>query len=57
MLGSPDLKVVVGALQLANILMQKLPDVYSIYFRREGNIYCKFSIIVINWRPIQASQV
>ncbi|XP_059173399.1 E3 ubiquitin-protein ligase TRIP12-like [Physella acuta] len=36
MLGSPDLKVVVGALQLANILMQKLPDVYSIYFRREG---------------------
>ncbi|CAL1542098.1 unnamed protein product [Lymnaea stagnalis] len=36
MLGSPDLKVVVGALQMANILMQKLPDVYSVYFRREG---------------------
>uniref|UniRef100_A0A2C9JV53 E3 ubiquitin-protein ligase n=1 Tax=Biomphalaria glabrata TaxID=6526 RepID=A0A2C9JV53_BIOGL len=36
MLGSPDLKVVVGALQMANILMQKLPDIYSIYFRREG---------------------
>lgn len=37
MLGSPDLKVVVGAIQMANILMQKLADVYSVYFRREGN--------------------
>ncbi|ESP04180.1 hypothetical protein LOTGIDRAFT_136701 [Lottia gigantea] len=36
MMASPDLKVVVGALQLAEILMQKLPDIFSIYFRREG---------------------
>ncbi|RUS90169.1 hypothetical protein EGW08_002048, partial [Elysia chlorotica] len=36
MLGSPDLKVVVGAIQMANILMEKLPDVFSIFFRREG---------------------
>lgn len=36
MLASPDLKIVVGALQMANILMDKLPDVFCIYFRREG---------------------
>ncbi|XP_050411436.2 E3 ubiquitin-protein ligase TRIP12 [Patella vulgata] len=36
MMASPDLKVVVGALQLAEILMQKLPDIFSVYFRREG---------------------
>ncbi|XP_048836365.1 E3 ubiquitin-protein ligase TRIP12 isoform X4 [Brienomyrus brachyistius] len=36
MLSSQDLKIVVGALQMAEILMQKLPDVFSVYFRREG---------------------
>ena len=36
MMASQDVKVVVGALQMANILMQKLPDVFSVYFRREG---------------------
>ena len=36
MLASPDLKIVVGALQMANILMQKLPQVFCTYFRREG---------------------
>lgn len=36
MMASHDLKVVVGAMQMADILMQKLPDVFSIYFRREG---------------------
>lgn len=36
MMASNDLKVVVAAVQMAEILMQKLPDVFSIYFRREG---------------------
>ncbi|XP_038830175.1 E3 ubiquitin-protein ligase TRIP12 isoform X5 [Salvelinus namaycush] len=36
MLSSQDLKIVVGSLQMAEILMQKLPDVFSVFFRREG---------------------
>uniref|UniRef100_A0A3Q3C2Y2 E3 ubiquitin-protein ligase n=2 Tax=Haplochromini TaxID=319058 RepID=A0A3Q3C2Y2_HAPBU len=32
---STDIKSV-GSLQMAEILMQKLPDVFSVYFRREG---------------------
>ncbi|XP_072330044.1 E3 ubiquitin-protein ligase TRIP12 isoform X6 [Scyliorhinus torazame] len=36
MLSSQDFKIVVGALQMAEILMQKLPDIFSVYFRREG---------------------
>uniref|UniRef100_A0A1A9WS13 E3 ubiquitin-protein ligase n=1 Tax=Glossina brevipalpis TaxID=37001 RepID=A0A1A9WS13_9MUSC len=39
MLGSNDLRIVVGALQMAEILMQKLPDVFGMHFRREGVIY------------------
>lgn len=38
MLSSQDLKIVVGSLQMAEILMQKLPDVFSVYFRREGSV-------------------
>ena len=36
MMASQDLKVVVGAMQMAHILMTKLPDVFGIFFRREG---------------------
>ena len=36
MMASPDLRVVVGAFQMADILMQKLPDIFGVYFRREG---------------------
>ena len=36
MMASPDLKVVVGAVQMAEILMKKLADVFAVYFRREG---------------------
>ncbi|XP_075952494.1 E3 ubiquitin-protein ligase TRIP12-like [Anarhichas minor] len=36
MLSSQDLKIVVGSLQMAEILMQKLPDVFIVSFRREG---------------------
>ncbi|KFW74872.1 E3 ubiquitin-protein ligase TRIP12 [Manacus vitellinus] len=41
MLSSQDLKIVVGALQMAEILMQKLPDIFSVYFRREEFFFCK----------------
>ena len=30
-------RIVVGGIQMAEILMQKLPDVFHVYFRREGN--------------------
>lgn len=36
MLSSHDLKIIVGAIQMAEILMQKLPEIFAIYFRREG---------------------
>lgn len=36
MLSSQDLHVVVGALQMADILMHKLPEVFGVHFRREG---------------------
>lgn len=39
MLGSNDLRIVVGALQMAEILMQKLSNVFGTHFRREGVIY------------------
>lgn len=42
MLSSQDLKIVVGALQMAEILMQKLPDIFSVYFRREGKLWFLF---------------
>lgn len=42
MLSSQDLKIVVGSLQMAEILMQKLPDVFSVYFRREGALSRSF---------------
>ena len=38
MMASQDIRVVVGAIQMAHILMQKLPDVFSVYFRREGTL-------------------
>lgn len=36
MLASHDLRIVVGAIQMASILMQKLPDVFGVRFMREG---------------------
>ncbi|KAF0286822.1 E3 ubiquitin-protein ligase TRIP12 [Amphibalanus amphitrite] len=37
MLSSGDLKIVVAALQLAEVLIQKLPEQCSVHFRREGS--------------------
>ena len=36
MLASSDLRTVVNALQMADILMQKLPEYFHVHFRREG---------------------
>jgi len=38
MMASPDLKIVVASIQMANILMEKLPDVFGVYFCREGSL-------------------
>jgi len=37
MMASADLNAIIASLQMAFILMDKLPDVYRIQFRREGN--------------------
>jgi E3 ubiquitin-protein ligase TRIP12 len=39
MLASNDTKITVSALQTAEILMQQLPDIFAVYFHREGVIY------------------
>lgn len=44
MLASHDLRIVVGALQMANILMQKLPEVFGVRFLREGKL-AKFILL------------
>jgi E3 ubiquitin-protein ligase TRIP12 len=36
MMASNDVRIVVGALQMAEILMTKLPEVFGVHFRREG---------------------
>ena len=44
LLPSPDVKMVVTALQLAEILMQKLPDHCTSHFRREGGWCTELSL-------------
>ena len=39
MMASSDLRIVVGSLQLAEILMQRLPEEMGIQFRREGVLH------------------
>lgn len=36
MMASNDLRIVVGAVQMAEILMQKLPDIFGVHFLRDG---------------------
>lgn len=36
MLKAQDYRLVVGALQMAEVLLQKLPDIFTVYFHREG---------------------
>lgn len=46
-------RIVVGGIQMAEILMQKLPDVFHVYFRREGThviilmILCLYYDIIV----------
>jgi E3 ubiquitin-protein ligase TRIP12 len=39
MLASSDYKIVISALQISEILMKKLPDIFSVYFYREGVVH------------------
>ena len=39
MMASTDLNAIIASLQMAFILMGKLPDVYRIQFRREGSVH------------------
>lgn len=39
MLASSDYRIVVSALQMADILMKKLPQIFSTYFYREGVVH------------------
>ena len=39
MLSSQDLKIIVAALQLSETLLAKLPDLFSVHFRREGVLH------------------
>ena len=36
MMASNDLRVVISSVQMAYILMEKLPDIFTVYFHREG---------------------
>lgn len=44
MLQSNDIRTLVNALQLAEILMQKLPHIFHISFRREGVMHKAWSL-------------
>ena len=39
MLASSDYKIVISALQMGEILMKKLPQIFSVYFYREGVVH------------------
>nr|CAH7756174.1 unnamed protein product [Callosobruchus chinensis] len=39
MMASSDLRIVVGALQMAEILITKLPEEFGVHFRREGVLH------------------
>ena len=39
MLASSDLRIVVGAIEMSNILMEKLSNIFSVFFVREGVLH------------------
>lgn len=39
MLSSGDLRIIVGALQMSELLLQKLPEEFGVHFRREGVLH------------------
>lgn len=54
MMASNDLRIVVGALQMSEILMQKLPDIFGVHFRRDGVIH-QFNLLADPTIPICAN--
>ena len=52
MLSSHDLKIVVGAIQMAHILMQKLPLLFGIHFRREGVMHQIQHLVDVDPTPL-----
>lgn len=57
MMASQDLRIVVGALQLAEILMQKLPTIFRSHFIREGVMHQVQQLINIPTSPLPPSPV
>ena len=55
MLASNDTKIIVSALQMSEILMQNLPEIFSIYFQREGVIYQIDKLIESTTVKVQAA--
>ena len=45
MLASTDYRIVISALQISEILMKKLPEIFSVYFYREGVVHQIESLI------------
>ena len=45
MLSSGDLRIIVGALQMSELLLQKMPDEFGVHFRREGVLH-QVSILI-----------
>ena len=39
LLSAVDVSIVATAIKIAEILMEKLPDIFDIYFRREGVVF------------------
>ena len=39
MLSSGDLRIIVGALQMSELLLSKMPDEFGVHFRREGVLH------------------
>ena len=54
MLASSDTKIIISALQIAEILMQRLPDVFAVYFRREGVLFQIDKLLEVMSQPILA---
>lgn len=47
--GCMQYRIVIGGIQMAEILMQKLPDIFHVYFRREGDISCPVQLMYHHW--------
>ena len=55
MLRETDAHLTVGALQMAEILISKLPEIFSIYFRRQGVLYQICQLATKELGPVKAA--